>query len=122
MERRTFLALLGTTACAELVRRMGLPAAPDNSKADVTIHISPVDIEVARRKTIKTTGYNGSAPGPVLRLHEGQLHDDGAICGLKRVFVSPGGGANRGGCGHALYPWIRGYLRGCNEPVRTPAS
>jgi len=72
MERRTFLALLGTAACAELVRRMGLQAAPENSKADVTIHISPVEIEVARRKTIKTTGYNGSAPGPVLRLHEGQ--------------------------------------------------
>jgi FtsP/CotA-like multicopper oxidase with cupredoxin domain len=73
VERRTFLALLGTSACAELARRMGLHAAPENSKADVTIHISPVEIEVAPRKIIKTTGYNGSAPGPVLRLREGQL-------------------------------------------------
>jgi len=72
MERRTFLALLGTTACAELGRRIGLQTAPDSPKADVTIHISPVEMEVVRRRIIKTTGYNGSAPGPVLRLREGQ--------------------------------------------------
>jgi FtsP/CotA-like multicopper oxidase with cupredoxin domain len=73
MERRNFLALMGTTAFAALTRRMGLPTAPDNSKADVEIHIAPVEIEVAPRKIIKTSGYNGSAPGPVLRLREGQL-------------------------------------------------
>ena len=72
MERRTFLALLGTTACAEMAQRIGLQTAPDNPKADITIHISPVEIEVAPRRIIKTTGYNGSAPGPVLRLREGQ--------------------------------------------------
>ncbi len=73
MERRNFLALIGTTAFAALARCMGLPTAPDNPKADIEIHISPVEIEVAPRKIIKTTGYNGSAPGPVLRLREGQL-------------------------------------------------
>ncbi len=72
MERREFLALLGTSAYAELARRIGLQAAPDNPKADVTLRISPVEMEVAPRKMIKTTGYNGSAPGPVLRLREGQ--------------------------------------------------
>jgi FtsP/CotA-like multicopper oxidase with cupredoxin domain len=72
MQRRKFLSLLGTTACVELARRMGLEAATDNSKPDVTLHISEVEIEVAPRKIIKTTGYNGSAPGPVLRLREGQ--------------------------------------------------
>jgi len=72
MDRRNFLALMGTTACAELARRAGWQAAPDNPKADITIHISPVEIEVAPRRIIKTTGYNGSAPGPVLRLREGQ--------------------------------------------------
>jgi FtsP/CotA-like multicopper oxidase with cupredoxin domain len=46
--------------------------APENPKADITIHISPVEWEVAPRKTIKTTGYSGSAPGPLLRLREGQ--------------------------------------------------
>lgn len=72
MERREFLALLGIPAYADLARRIGLQTAPDNPKADATIRISPVEWEVTPRKTIKTTGYNGSAPGPVLRLREGQ--------------------------------------------------
>jgi FtsP/CotA-like multicopper oxidase with cupredoxin domain len=72
MDRRQFLSLLGTSAYVELARRIGLQTAPDNPKADMTIHISPVEIEVAPRRVIKTTGYNGSAPGPVLRLREGR--------------------------------------------------
>ncbi|MFY9949909.1 MAG: multicopper oxidase domain-containing protein [Candidatus Sulfotelmatobacter sp.] len=72
MERREFLALLGTTACARLAGRFGLQSAPQNPKADLTIRIEPVEIEVAPKKIIKTTGYNGSAPGPILRLREGQ--------------------------------------------------
>ena len=72
MERRRFLALLGTPVYAQLARRIGLQAAPGNPKADVTLRISAVEMEVAPRKIIKTTGYNGSAPGPVLRLREGQ--------------------------------------------------
>jgi FtsP/CotA-like multicopper oxidase with cupredoxin domain len=72
MDRREFLALLGTPAYAELARRIGLPTAPDTPKADITIRISPVEMELARGKTVKTTGYNGTAPGPILRLREGQ--------------------------------------------------
>jgi FtsP/CotA-like multicopper oxidase with cupredoxin domain len=72
MQRREFLALMGTSAYAELARRIGLQTAPDSPKADVTLRISSVEIEVAPRRIIKTTGYNGSAPGPVLRLREGQ--------------------------------------------------
>jgi FtsP/CotA-like multicopper oxidase with cupredoxin domain len=41
-------------------------------KADVTLRISPVEVEIAPGKTIKTIGYNGSAPGPFLRFREGQ--------------------------------------------------
>lgn len=72
MERRRFLALLAAPAVAELARRLRVQTAPENPKADITIHISPVEWEVAPRKTIKTTGYSGSAPGPLLRLREGQ--------------------------------------------------
>jgi FtsP/CotA-like multicopper oxidase with cupredoxin domain len=72
MERREFLALLAAPACARLARRIGLQTPGDNPEADVTIHISPVELEVAPRKIMKTTGYNGSAPGPILRLREGQ--------------------------------------------------
>jgi FtsP/CotA-like multicopper oxidase with cupredoxin domain len=72
MQRRKFLSLLGTTACVELARRMGLEAATGNSKPDVSLRVAEVEIEVAPKKVIKTTGYNGSAPGPILRLREGQ--------------------------------------------------
>ena len=40
-------------------------------KADITLRISPVDLEIAPGKIIKTTGYNGTAPGPILRVEEG---------------------------------------------------
>ncbi|HKN25648.1 MAG TPA: multicopper oxidase domain-containing protein [Candidatus Acidoferrum sp.] len=72
MERRDFLAMLAAPACAELAQRISWQTAPENPKADVTIRISPVELEIAPGKIIKTTGYNGSAPGPVLRLREGQ--------------------------------------------------
>jgi FtsP/CotA-like multicopper oxidase with cupredoxin domain len=39
---------------------------------DHTIRISPISLEIAPNKVIRTTGYNGSVPGPALRLHEGK--------------------------------------------------
>jgi FtsP/CotA-like multicopper oxidase with cupredoxin domain len=75
MDRREFLTLLGAPGCLALANRIGLQSVAsgsDGSKADVTIHIAPVELEVAPRKIIKTIGYNGTAPGPVLRLREGQ--------------------------------------------------
>ncbi len=75
MERRDFLALLGAPACAELARRLGFESvvgSADASEADITIRIAPVEWEVAPGKIIKTTGYNGTAPGPILRMREGQ--------------------------------------------------
>jgi len=56
----------------------GLAAAPawaaltgHETSADVTLRIGPVMVDVAPGKTISTTGYNGSAPGPLIRLREG---------------------------------------------------
>jgi len=40
--------------------------------ADLTLRTAPVELEIAPRRTIKTIGYNGSVPGPVLRLREGK--------------------------------------------------
>jgi FtsP/CotA-like multicopper oxidase with cupredoxin domain len=42
------------------------------SKADFTLRIAPVSFEVAPRKVVKTVGFNGSVPGPLLRMKEGQ--------------------------------------------------
>src|SRR5271156_5838429 len=44
----------------------------EESAVDHTIRIGPVSLELAPGKIIKTTGYNGSVPGPVLRLREGR--------------------------------------------------
>ena len=43
----------------------------DNTPADVTLRIGQVKLDVAPGKTILTTGYNGSVPGPLIRLREG---------------------------------------------------
>ncbi len=43
-----------------------------SSPADFTLRISPVKLETAPGRIIKTTGYNGSSPGPILRLQEGK--------------------------------------------------
>ena len=54
---------------------------PSGNPPDVALRISPVELEIAPGRVIKTTGYNGSAPGPVLRLREGRpvtidVHND----------------------------------------------
>jgi FtsP/CotA-like multicopper oxidase with cupredoxin domain len=72
MDRRHFLTMLASPACAGLARHLTPRPASDNPKPDATLRISPIEIEVAPRKIIKTTGYNGSAPGPILRFREGQ--------------------------------------------------
>lgn len=46
--------------------------APAGGKADYTLHISPVTVELDRSHIISTIGYNGTAPGPVLRMREGK--------------------------------------------------
>jgi FtsP/CotA-like multicopper oxidase with cupredoxin domain len=73
MLRREFLGLLGAGATG----LAWLPAFADHIPSDTpvpdaTLRISPLELEIAPRQTVKTTGYNGSAPGPVLRFREGQ--------------------------------------------------
>jgi FtsP/CotA-like multicopper oxidase with cupredoxin domain len=65
MDRRDFLMTLGGAAA------MPMLAGARSKAADHTIRITPASVEVARGRFIKTTGYNGSVPGPMLRLKEG---------------------------------------------------
>jgi FtsP/CotA-like multicopper oxidase with cupredoxin domain len=44
---------------------------PPTGPADVTLRIGNVTAEIAKDHTINTIGYNGSVPGPLIRLHEG---------------------------------------------------
>ncbi len=59
MHRRDFLGLLAATAFAE-------------TPADFTLRIGPVTVEPAKGKVVRTTGYNGMVPGPLLRVPEGK--------------------------------------------------
>ena len=47
----------------------GVAAPP--GPADVTLRIAPVLVDVAKDMTISTYGYNGTVPGPLVRLKEG---------------------------------------------------
>jgi FtsP/CotA-like multicopper oxidase with cupredoxin domain len=40
---------------------------------DFTLRIAPVTVELAPKRIVKTTGYNGTSPGPLLRMREGQM-------------------------------------------------
>ena len=86
MDRREFLATLGAQAgLGSAGSRLAGQALPENPKADISLRISPVELEIAPRRIIKTIGYNGSAPGPVLRLREGQA----AIVDVRNETTTP---------------------------------
>ena len=80
MERREVLKLggltLAGTAAARLATQSVLQPLPGanlpGTNADVSLRIAPVTVELDRSHILSTIGYNGSAPGPVLRLKEGK--------------------------------------------------
>jgi FtsP/CotA-like multicopper oxidase with cupredoxin domain len=69
MRRREFTSLAVGAALA--FDRPGRLAAA-SSKADFTLRITSASVEIAPRQSIRTVTYNGSIPGPVLRMKEGQ--------------------------------------------------
>ena len=75
MDRREFLALAGAGALFGTSRAL-FPdlarAVQSAGKADFTIRIGPVTAELAPNVIVKTIGYNGTAPGPLLRMREGK--------------------------------------------------
>ena len=80
LSRRDFLRV-GACAGAGFIatgcsrdRNSGERAADDmrDGPADVTIRIAPVLVELAPHLVIRSTGYNGSVPGPIIRLQEGK--------------------------------------------------
>ena len=78
MDRREFVSLAGSAALGaagiSMFTRRRLPrvlAARDAQPADFTLHIAPVRVDLGAGKVIETTGYNGSVPGPLLRMKEG---------------------------------------------------
>jgi FtsP/CotA-like multicopper oxidase with cupredoxin domain len=69
MLRREFITLAGLSALeVGLVTRL---PAPLISEADITLTIAPVTVELTPKLVFSTIGYNGTSPGPVLRMREG---------------------------------------------------
>ena len=74
INRRDLLRLGGLALGHSAAARLPLlaQAAASAPKPDLTLRIAPVTVELDRNRILSTTGYNGSAPGPVLRLREGK--------------------------------------------------
>ena len=70
------LSLAAAAARAQLVMLPGSGSSPNDqqpqSGSDVTLRIAPVTVELAADRILSTIGYNGTAPGPVLRFKEGK--------------------------------------------------
>jgi len=86
MHRREFVTIAGTAALAGLTG--GSAAAPTRTAphgampgasgpagagaaegpADFTVRIAPLALEIAPSHYVSTIGYNGTSPGPILRM------------------------------------------------------
>jgi FtsP/CotA-like multicopper oxidase with cupredoxin domain len=71
VSRRDFIKAAGTIAGAKLLPTTGFAQEKDGP-ADYTLTIADTPVEIAPKKIISTTTYNGQFPGPLLRLKEGQ--------------------------------------------------
>jgi FtsP/CotA-like multicopper oxidase with cupredoxin domain len=72
MHRREFIGLMGAGAGLALAPSIGTQTPSNESAPDATLHIAQAEIEIAPRRIMKTTAYNGSVPGPLLRFREDQ--------------------------------------------------
>ncbi len=80
MQRRDFLnlsslALATPRLPGQLSGQMPMQASAPSSgaPADITLKIAPVTVELAPDRILSTIGYNGTSPGPILRMKEGKL-------------------------------------------------
>ena len=71
MHRRAFVLGAGAFGMA-LGTAGGTAYTQIASSADHSLRIAPLRLELARGKVIDTFAYNGTVPGPVLRLREGR--------------------------------------------------
>src|SRR4249920_2432839 len=81
MNRREFLRQVGVSAltgasilsgCAPSIDRTAGSSASSDNATRIPLRIAPVNLDLSSKQTIQTIGYNGSAPGPLLRVKEGQ--------------------------------------------------
>ena len=71
MPRRSFLIGAGAAGMA-LGAAMGRAYTQIATAPDYTLRIAPLRLELGPGKVIDTFAYNGTVPGPILRLREGR--------------------------------------------------
>lgn len=80
MDRREFLRLAGMSAlsgvsilsgCAPSAERITQSTSSSNAMR-FSLRIAPIKVELSPKQIIQTVGYNRTAPGPLLRVKEGQ--------------------------------------------------
>ena len=77
--RREFLKLVGAAVATGplTAQQMPMPPVPSSiggkeiSGTEFSLEIAPVTVELAPNRIISTIGYNGSSPGPLLRMKQG---------------------------------------------------
>jgi FtsP/CotA-like multicopper oxidase with cupredoxin domain len=78
LSRRNFLRAAGASAASCLLSPVTLlsqsttASAPSDTQADYTLTIATTPIELAPKRILSVTTYNGQFPGPLLRLKEGE--------------------------------------------------
>jgi FtsP/CotA-like multicopper oxidase with cupredoxin domain len=77
MRRRDLFKLGGLALADRALSGLLLPqeprtTEPASGKADYTLRIAPVTVELDPSRILSTIGYNGTAPGPILRMKEGK--------------------------------------------------
>lgn len=70
MDRRNLLKMGSLAALSHLARP--LPLLAQQPKADYELRIAPVQVDLDQQRSLSTIGYNGSAPGPLLRMKAGK--------------------------------------------------
>ena len=77
MQRRDFLKFAGLAAASsglvgqQPVSFLTPTASQDVAATDFTLQIAPITVELAPNRILSTIGYNGTSPGPRLRMKEG---------------------------------------------------
>jgi FtsP/CotA-like multicopper oxidase with cupredoxin domain len=70
--RRKFIQAVGTAGLLSVAPTAKAQMPAQRQPAEHTIRIAPVSLELAPGRIVKTTAYDGSVPGPALRLREGR--------------------------------------------------
>src|SRR3974377_1533869 len=77
MQRREFLKIAGLAGAGSRlygqapVSFLAPTGQTDAAKTEFTLDIAPITVELAPNRIISTVGYNGTSPGPLLRMKEG---------------------------------------------------